>query len=560
VSLRMTRRVRGDRRRRRSSRRLPLAALLAVAVAAGLAATPSPARAVVTGPSVTIVSPSPDGTQSGAVDFTVTIDQQDTGRVTEVYLEMYGGWQAKQAKLVTIAPGQCAPTCTISQSFDTRTLVVPQTALSVDENLPDGLVEIAATVYTSLGPYTTVQSRFTLDNARPTISLPDLPFDPYTQQYAPWAGDDRLRTTVATTPSAATNEPIDSLRIIVPHSPAIPLGNETLPAPSGGTGLLDVDITKLLPGSYVGYLAAIDHSGLSSALLKIAFRVGHYTISAAVYGVFHSDYGDIIVRPTWINDTTGPWIDSIDAYLDGVLVGHTNGFMHPHIESGVRLQNHGSPFKVGTHTVRLSVTDNRGIIDELTLPVHVVDPVELSWAIRAAVTGEPTAVTVDATSATSPISSVTLADERGAFAKATGTAWSNQLTVRGSVTETVAGTHDLAATVVQTDGYSYLLHHSFVVSQAAVTAAYVASSRAGSAVYINGLVKQTIGGGWTRSANRIVYLQRYLDGHWQTLLARTTNAQGQLAVGFIQSRVLPYRLYVAASTTAHAATSASTTR
>lgn len=67
------------------------------------------------------------------------------------------------------------------QSFDTRTPVVPQNALSVDENLPDGLIEIAATVYTSFGPYTMVQSRFTLDNARPTISLPDLPFDPYTQ-------------------------------------------------------------------------------------------------------------------------------------------------------------------------------------------------------------------------------------------------------------------------------------------------------------------------------------------------------------------------------------------
>jgi hypothetical protein len=472
---------------------------------------------------------------------------------------MFGGWQTKQAKDVTIAAGQCAPTCTVSQSFDTRTLVVPQNLLSVDENLPDGLIEIAATVYTSFGPYTEVQSQFTLDNARPTISLPDLP-DPYPQTLPTWGGDDRLRTTVATTVSTATHEPIDSLRIIVPHSPVIPLGNETLPVPSGGTGLMDVDITKLAPGYYTGYLAAIDHSGLSSALLKIAFQVRHFTILVAIPGVFYSDHGEIFVRPTWPDNTATTWIDSIDAYLDGVLVGHADGPTYPQAEASVQLQSHGSPFQIGTHTVRLSVTDNHGVVDEMTLPVQVFDPVSINWTIPAAVTGEPAAVTVDASSATSSITSITLADERGVFADATPKVLSHQFTMRGSVTETVVGTHDLTATVVQNDGYSYLLHHSFVVSQAAVTAAYIASSRTGSAVYINGLIKQAIGGGWTRSANRTVYLQRYLDGHWQTLLARTTDARGQITVGFVQSRTLPYRLYVAASTTAHAATSASSAR
>jgi hypothetical protein len=556
VSLRMTRQVRGGRRRRGR----PLVALLAVAVAAGLAATPSPAGALVTGPSVTIVSPSPDGSWSGTVDFTVTIDQQDTAHpVTEVYLQMFGGWQAKQDKLVTMTAGQCAPTCTVSQSFDTRTLVVPQNPLSVDQNLPDGLIEIAATVYTSFGPYTEVQSQFTLDNARPTISLPDLP-DPYPQTLTTWGGDDRLRTTVATTPSTATHQPIDSLRIIVPHSPAIPLSNETLPAPSGGTGLLDVDITKMAPGYYTGYLAAIDHSGLSSALLKIAFQVRHFTILGVIPNVFYSDHGEIFVRPTWPDSTATTWIDGIDAYLDGVLVGHTDGPIYPRAEAGVQLQNQGSPFQVGSHTVRLVATDNHGVVGELTLPVQVFDPVSIHWTIPAAVTGEPTAITVDTSSATSSILSITLADERGAFAKVTPKVLSHQYTMHSSVTETAVGMHDVTATVVQNDGDSYLLHHSFMVSQAAITAAYLASSRTGSAVYINGLVKQATGGVWTRSANRTVYLQRYLDGHWQTLLARTTNAQGQIAVGFVQSRTLPYRLYVAASTTAHAATSASSTR
>jgi hypothetical protein len=97
-------------------------------------------------------------------------------------------------------------------------------------------------------------------------------------------------------------------------------------------------------------------------------------------------------------------------------------------------------------------------------------------------------------------------------------------------------------------------------STAAITTAYIASSRQGSAVYINGLIKQQIGSTITRSPNRTVYLQRFINGGWQTMLARTSNATGQISVGFIQTHAYNYRLYVSASATATAATSASTIR
>ena len=99
-----------------------------------------------------------------------------------------------------------------------------------------------------------------------------------------------------------------------------------------------------------------------------------------------------------------------------------------------------------------------------------------------------------------------------------------------------------------------------VSSALAVTTAYIASSRQGSAVYINGLIKQQAGSTIVRSPGRTVYLQRFINGGWQSMLARTTDSAGQLAVGFVQTHSFSYRLYVTASSRATAATSATTTR
>ncbi len=86
--------------------------------------------------------------------------------------------------------------------------------------------------------------------------------------------------------------------------------------------------------------------------------------------------------------------------------------------------------------------------------------------------------------------------------------------------------------------------------------AYAASSRQGDAVYLNGLIKEygfeilrpppsaAFGCGLFRHANGTVYLQRLLNGAWQTMLSRTTDSQGAVAVGFIQHTGYSYRWVV----------------
>lgn len=94
-----------------------------------------------------------------------------------------------------------------------------------------------------------------------------------------------------------------------------------------------------------------------------------------------------------------------------------------------------------------------------------------------------------------------------------------------------------------------------------VSSAYIAGSRKGSAVYVNGLVKQ-----WNRSAqlvrgaHRLVYLERLINGVWQNMLSRTADSAGQLAVGFVQSKAYNYRLLMVAAGGATGALSATIAR
>ncbi len=81
-------------------------------------------------------------------------------------------------------------------------------------------------------------------------------------------------------------------------------------------------------------------------------------------------------------------------------------------------------------------------------------------------------------------------------------------------------------------------------SAAASSYAYIAATRQGSAVYINALVKQGSPSGIVPSPKRTAYLQRNLNGSWQNMLSRVTNAQGRFTVGFIATPNYQYRYVV----------------
>jgi hypothetical protein len=91
------------------------------------------------------------------------------------------------------------------------------------------------------------------------------------------------------------------------------------------------------------------------------------------------------------------------------------------------------------------------------------------------------------------------------------------------------------------------------------TCIYIASSRAGAAVYVNALARER-GASLVAAANRRLYLQRFIAGRWQNVLTRTTDAKGQASVGFIQPTPLAYRWAAPATSAADAGGSAGTVR
>jgi hypothetical protein len=90
------------------------------------------------------------------------------------------------------------------------------------------------------------------------------------------------------------------------------------------------------------------------------------------------------------------------------------------------------------------------------------------------------------------------------------------------------------------------------------TWAYLAGSRHGSAVFVNGIITRNTSLGAVRSAGRLVYLQRNVGGVWHIMGSRISNVAGRLSAGFIQPRAYQYRLIVTGTSTALSARSAVT--
>lgn len=86
--------------------------------------------------------------------------------------------------------------------------------------------------------------------------------------------------------------------------------------------------------------------------------------------------------------------------------------------------------------------------------------------------------------------------------------------------------------------------------------AYLAVSRSGAAVYVNGLVHQNSRAGLTRSPGRAVYLQRKLPTGWQNVLMRRTDSAGRMSVGYLSAPSFAYRLIVLPTATQWGARSA----
>jgi PKD repeat protein len=221
----------------------------------------------------------------------------------------------------------------------------------------------------------------------------------------------------------------------------------------------------------------------------------------------------------------------------------------------------------GSYLVALTVTDNRGAKSQQLRTVSPSASCNLSAPVPAAVAvAAPTVTLATTLLADCPYTFSVTANVTGADGIIDQLQFSDA-SQSGTIHFTTASDAPGPYTVAYASGTAQDSSSTPVqvrwsntsVSFKYLTQDYIASSRVGTAVYLNGLVHRYSSSGMTSPSGVTVYLQRYLNGSWQTLLSRVTSS-GRVTVGFIQPNVMQYRWVTLGTATILGANSVATTR
>jgi hypothetical protein len=221
----------------------------------------------------------------------------------------------------------------------------------------------------------------------------------------------------------------------------------------------------------------------------------------------------------------------------------------------------------GTYTATLTVTDNRGAKSQQLRTVSPSASCNLSAPVPATVSvGAPTVTVPTTLQADCPYTfavTVKVTGPSGVIEQLQFSNASQSGAIGFTTSSDAAGPYTLAlvsGTAQDSRSVAVPVRWSNTsVSFKYLTQDYIASSRVGTAVYVNGLVHRYSSAGMTSPSGVTVYLQRLLNGSWQTMLSRVTSG-GRVTVGFVQPNVMQYRWVTVASATTLGASSAATTR
>ena len=531
-----------------------------------LGALPAAADPVVA-PMVSIVSPTA-GPVAGTVTFSVSIAQPDQAHpVTDVYFQIFGAAQGWVKRDVAVPSGQCAPTCIISADFDTKSLIVPTNPDTVQAtpNLPDGVAEFAAEVGTSFGPTGFAHTDVEIDNHRPVLTLPDLPVGA-DGSLAPWTGTGSISTRVQTSFDPSTATSITGFRLMVPDYPVSPLADVSLAAPAdgSGTGTITVDTSKVPPGTYIGYLVAIDSAGVASALTEVDIVVPNpYKIAARTVAA-SADAIIVSVTPTWLDHSTSArtWLAGVSVYQNGTLLGSGDTFPAPHDSATLTVHPPaGASFPAGDNALTVTAVDNRGIERTVALNASTTNPLTTTWTLGSTIIdGSASGISLRVSdSSQSELAQIVMTVDRTRVSSVTWTQPSLTAIVPASVKLT-PGLHDVAATITLTNGQQFVAHKSVsAYGRAALTLSAPHSTTWGN----TSTFRAALAMGGKPQPGALVQLQSHAPGsaNWVTRTSARTGTTGSatLGVSAALTGTATWRVVTAATGYRLAGTSTSTT-
>ena len=152
----------------------------------------------------------PDRTVTGTADVTFTVHAADTGAepyAAVVSISGYGAGTGEVSRRIDLAPGDCLPSCTLHAALDTAaTKPFPGAETIAAPLVEDGANDIRVEVLTARPSTTAATADVTVDNDRPTVTLPDLPGDDAWTDHKPvgLTADGELKLRAVTTRSSGS--------------------------------------------------------------------------------------------------------------------------------------------------------------------------------------------------------------------------------------------------------------------------------------------------------------------------------------------------------------------
>ncbi|GGN07307.1 hypothetical protein GCM10011578_031800 [Streptomyces fuscichromogenes] len=457
----------------RSVRSLAVAASAAVlcSVASATAAVADDTGAVITFDGISSDAGG-DGTVSAGqtvtgttdVTFTVQADPDDEPTEAVVSITGSGAYQGTGTVKQTFAlnPGDCLPSCTLHATLDTA--ATRQFAGATNGVAAPLVNDGANTVHVEVDsprPRTvTANTAVTVDNGRPTVTLPDLPGDAAWTSYQPvgLSADDELSLRATATGA----DGVSRVRYFSSGT-AWPAPVDLTAPKSGTTWTTTLDTSAVPAGLYAGgvYVVAYDKDGRAGSPVRADTLVDHgFTITPKLDSVIRPDETTASVTyaypsaldkkfPANLNyaypvSTTVSLDGTAQAttpVTDSTYEGNTAGFLADLGE-----------LPYGAHTLTFDTVDNRGAHGRTDLPVRVVSEVTPTWTdgfqdFPVAGSSRKFAATTSAADGVSRAEHWTLDVDGTAFA--TG---SYPAQPAGTWKTTTTGVHDVTLTIVSQYG------------------------------------------------------------------------------------------------------------
>ena len=364
------------------------AAILGGALLISLMAIPA-ASASTAAPSVTISNLTSGQTISGSVEIDATITPLPDAPAQTVDFTLWNG-VAQSYQRITLQPGQCDTTCTVSWTADTAQLLPYRPGGPSVPQLADGPASIRVYVETADGgdPETTIP--VTIDNHRPTVAASA--GSPTAQGYLEATGDQTadLAVNPKLSPTAPSGSTITSVELEIPGLPSLPVTDFT-PSADGSTWTAGANTSAVPEGTYMGAIVATDSNGTVSSPLSVDLTVDHgFTLTLAPDTAAVT--GQRLTPPTLAYTysgftcslTYGATPAQVDIQLDGkpwysAPVTSRSQYLASGA-CGIPAASGTTPLlPLGHHTLTYVVTDTTGVQESVIQNVTVALPLADTW-------------------------------------------------------------------------------------------------------------------------------------------------------------------------------------